>query len=152
MKKMTIEPFKLIGISIRTTNENGLAITDISDLWRRFIKENILEAIPNKIDNTIYSVYTDYVSDHTEPYTTIIGCKVKSLSTIPKAMVCKSIDGGNYLKLTAKGNLMNGLIVNKWQEIWKLDLNRVFTADFEVFGEKALDPPHAEIDFFIAVK
>jgi predicted transcriptional regulator YdeE len=78
--------------------------------------------------------------------------RLKSLSTIPKAMVWKSIDGGNYLKLTAKGNLMNGLIVNKWQEIWKLDLNRVFTADFEVFGEKALDPPHAEIDFFIAVK
>ncbi|MEN5232612.1 GyrI-like domain-containing protein [Sphingobacterium faecium] len=152
MKKMTIEPFKLIGISIRTTNENGLATTDISDLWSRFIKENILEAIPNKIDNTIYSLYTDYVSDHTEPYTTIIGCKVKSLSTIPKGMVWKSIDGGNYLKLTAKGNLMNGLIVNKWQEIWKLDLKRVFTADFEVFGEKALDPTHAEIDFFIAVK
>ncbi|MBB2950736.1 GyrI-like domain-containing protein [Sphingobacterium sp. JUb56] len=152
MKKITTEPFKLIGISIRTTNENNLAATDITDLWNRFIKENVLEAIPNKIDDTIYSVYTNYVSDHTEPYTAVLGCKVKNLSTIPEGMIGKSIEGGKYLKLTAKGNLMMGLIVNKWQEIWNLDLDRAFTTDFEIFGEKALDPTDAEIDFFIAVK
>jgi len=30
---------------------------------------------------------------------------------------------------------MKDLVINKWLEIWKMDLDRRFTADFEVFGE-----------------
>jgi predicted transcriptional regulator YdeE len=152
MKKVTIEPFKVIGISVRTTNENNHAGKDIADLWNRFMNDKILEAIPNKIDNTVYSIYTAYESDHTKPYTTILGCKVKTLNTIPDEMVGKSFEGGNYVKLSAKGDLMKDLIINKWLEIWKMDLERVFTADFEVFGAKAQNPADAEIDFLIAVK
>ena len=47
---------------------------------------------------------------------------------------------------------MTGLIVNKWTEIWEMDLDRVFTGDYEVFGEKAQNPTDPEIDFLIAVK
>ena len=47
---------------------------------------------------------------------------------------------------------MKGLVVNKWSEIWEMDLERLFTTDFEVFGEKAQNPVDAEIDFLIAVK
>lgn len=65
-------------------------------------------------------------------------------------MISKSFDGGNYVKLSAKGDLMKGLIVNKWTEIWSMDLDRAFTADFEVFGEKTQNPNDAEIDFLIA--
>lgn len=152
MDRIDIEPFKVIGISVRTTNENNQAGKDITDLWRKFMNDKILEAIPNKIDNTVYSIYTDYESDHTKPYTTILGCKVASLETVPEGMVGKSFDGGNYVKLSAKGDLMKGLIINKWLEIWQMNLERVFTADFEVFGEKAQNPTAAEIDFLIAVK
>ena len=140
----------IIGISIRTTNENNQAAKDIGDLWSKFMSENILGAIPNKIDSTVYSIYTDYESDHTKPYTTILGCKVSNLQSIPNGMIGKSFDGGNYVKLSAKGDLMKGLIVNKWTEIWSMDLDRVFTADFEIFGEKAQNPNDAEIDFLIA--
>lgn len=152
MNKVNIEPFKIIGISVRTTNENNQAAKDIADLWSRFLNEKVLEAIPNKIDNTVYSIYTAYESDHTKPYTTILGCKVKTLNTIPDEMVGKSFEGGNYVKLSAKGDLMKDLIINKWLEIWKMDLERVFTADFEVFGARAQNPTDAEIDFLIAVK
>jgi len=152
MKKATIEPFKVIGISVRTTNENNQAEKDLTHLWNRFINDKILETIPNKIDDTVYSIYTEYESDHTQPYTTILGCKVATLNTIPEGMIGKSFDGGNYVKLTAKGDLAKGLIINKWVEIWEMDLDRMFTADFEVFGEKAQNPAEAEIDFFIAVK
>lgn len=150
MNKVKIEPFMIIGISIRTTNENNQAAKDIGDLWSKFMSENILGAIPNKIDSTVYSIYTDYESDHTKPYTTILGCKVSNLQSIPNGMIGKSFDGGNYVKLSAKGDLMKGLIVNKWTEIWSMDLDRVFTADFEIFGEKAQNPNDAEIDFLIA--
>lgn len=152
MNKLNIEPFNVIGISVRTTNENNQAAKDIADLWGRFMHDNLLEVIPNRIDNTVYSIYTDYESDHTKPYTTILGCKVESLNTIPAGMVGKSFDGGNYVKLSAKGDLMKGLIVNKWLEIWEMDLDRLFTADFEVFGEKSQNQTDAEIDFLIAVK
>ncbi len=152
MDKVKIEPFKVIGISVRTTNENGQAAKEIAGLWGRFMNEKILEAIPNRIDNTVFSLYTDYESDHTKPYTAILGCRVENLNDIPDGMIGKSFDGGNYVRLSAKGDLMKGLIVNKWAEIWKMDLERVFTTDFEVFGENAQNPADAEIDFLIAVK
>lgn len=137
MNKVKIEPFKVIGIYVRTTNENNQAAKDIADLWGKFMNDKILEAIPNKIDNTVYSIYTAYESDHTKPYTTILGCRVENLNDIPNGMIGKSFDGGNYLKLSAKGDLMKDLIINKWLEIWKMDLNRAFTADFEVFWRKS---------------
>lgn len=152
MNKVHIEPFYVIGISVRTTNENNQAATDIGNLWGRFMNNNVLDAIPNKVDNTVYSIYTEYEKDHTKPYTTILGCKVENLNTIPDGMVGKSFLGGTYLKLSAKGDLMKGLIINKWQEIWNMDIDRMFTADFEVFGEKARNPADAAIDFLIAVK
>ncbi|WGQ12159.1 GyrI-like domain-containing protein [Pedobacter gandavensis] len=152
MEKLTIESFKVIGISVRTTNKNNQVAKDIGDLWGRFINDKVLEAIPNKIDNTIYSIYTDYESDHTKPYTTILGCKVENLDTIPDGMVGKLVKGGNYVKFSTKGDLMKDLVINKWFEIWEMDLNRLFTADFEVFGEKAQNPADAEIDILIAIK
>jgi predicted transcriptional regulator YdeE len=152
MNKVKIEPFMIIGISVRTTNENNQGANEIADLWGKFLGQNVLLAIPNKIDNTIYSIYTDYESDNTKPYTAILGCKVSNLNSIPDEMIGKSFDGGNYVKLSAKGDLMKGLIVNKWTEIWEMDLDRAFTADFEVFGEKTQNPNDAEVDFLIAVK
>lgn len=37
-------------------------------------------------------------------------------------------------------------------KIWEMNLDRLYTADFEVFGEKAQNPANAEIDFLISVK
>lgn len=98
------------------------------------------------------NIYTDYQSDHTQSYTTLLGCKVEALHMIPEGMVGRSFDGGNYVSVSAKGDLMKGLIVKQWSEIWKMDLDRLYTADFEVFGEKAQNPSQAEIEFLIAVK
>lgn len=33
MEKLTIESFKVIGISVRTTNKNNQVAKDIGDLW-----------------------------------------------------------------------------------------------------------------------
>ena len=152
MDKVTIKEFTIIGISVRTTNENGQSAKDIGELWNKFMSEGILEKIPNKVDNTIYSIYTEYESDYTKPYTTVLGCKVEHLNEIPSGMVGKSFKGGKYINFSTKGDLTKGLIVDKWIEIWKMDLDRVYSADFEVFGEKAQNPNDAEIDILIAVK
>lgn len=152
MNNMKVEPFKVIGISVRTTNENGQAAKDIPVLWEKLINEDILHTIPNKIDNTIYSIYTDYEKDHTKPYTTVLGCKVENLDNIPEGMVGYSFDGGEYLKFTVNGDLSKDLVINEWIKIWNMELGRVFTADFEVYGEKAQNPSDAEVDILIAVK
>lgn len=152
MKNIEIEAFSIIGIAVRTTNKNGHGIKDIGDLWQRFMSENIFLSIPNKIDNAIHTLYTDYESDHNGPYTTIIGCKVSDLNGIPEGMVGKKFKGGKYLKISAKGDLSAGLIANEWMKIWKSDLNRVYTADFEIYGEKAQNPTDAEVDIFIATR
>ncbi|MDM1557360.1 GyrI-like domain-containing protein [Chryseobacterium indologenes] len=151
MNNVKIEPFKVIGIAVRTTNESEQAAKDIPVLWEKFMQENVLDNIPNKIDNTIYSIYTDYEKDHTKPYTTVLGCKVESLDHIPEGMIGKSFDGGDYVKFTTKGNLAEGLVINEWFKIWNMDLGRTFTADFEMYGEKAQNPSDAEVDILIAV-
>jgi len=152
MQTVKIKPFNIIGISIRTTNENGQASKEIAELWQKFMSENIVSKIPNKIGNDVYSLYTEYESDHTKPYTTILGCKVENLDNIPNGMVGNSFTGGNYIKTSAKGDLMQGMIVNHWAKIFDMDLERIYSVDFEIFGEKAQNPSDAEVDFYVSVK
>lgn len=152
MNKVKIEPFKIIGISVRTTNENNEAAKHIPALWNKFMSEQLLDLISNKVDNSIYCLYTDYEKDHTKPYTTLLGCKVENLDNIPNGMAGQSFDGGNYVNLPAKGDLMNGAVFNKWLEIWGMDLDRAFTSDFEIYGQKAQNPSDAEVDILIALK
>ena len=152
MQTVKIEPFNIVGISIRTTNENSQASKEIAELWGKFMSESILTKIPNKVDNEIYSLYTDYEGDHTKPYTAILGCKVENLNNIPTGMVGKSLSGGTYTKTTAKGDLMQGLVVNQWSKIFEMELDRTYNADFEIFGEKAQNPSDAEVDFYVGVR
>jgi len=152
MNKTKINSFKVIGISVRTTNENGQAGTDIGALWNKFMSEGVAAKIPNKVDSTVYSIYTEYESDYTKPYTTILACKVKNLDTIPKGMVSLEIDGGNYAKFTSKGDLNKGVVYEEWIKIWNSSLDRKYTTDFEVYGEKAQNPENAEVDIFVALK
>lgn len=152
MNNFKVDPFKVIGISVRTTNENGQAAKDISMLWQKLMNENVLGNIPNKIDDVIYSIYTDYEKDFTKPYTTLLGCRVSSLDIVPEGMVGYSFDGGVYKKFTAKGDLSKGAVINEWNKIWTMDLNRAYTADFEIYGEKSQDIRNAEVDILIALK
>jgi predicted transcriptional regulator YdeE len=152
MSNQTIQKFSVIGISVRTTNENGQASQDIPALWNKFMTEGVAEQIPNKVDNSIYCIYTEYEKDHTKPYTTILGCIVENLDTIPNGMVGKAFDEATYTKHIAKGNILQGMVFGEWTKIWNSDLDRTFTADFEVYGEKAQNPENAEVDIFVAVK
>lgn len=153
MKKIKIEAFDIIGIKVRTTNENGQSGKDIGPLWERFFKENILMKIPNKISQEIFSIYTNYEGYHTKPYDTIIGCKVSSLENIPEGMVGQHFEEGNYVNVVSKGDMTEGkMIYESWLGIWEMDLDRIYTADFEIYGEKAQNPNDAEVDIMIAIK
>lgn len=152
MNTQTIESFTVIGISTRTTNENGQSEKDIPALWNKFMSENILQQIPNKIDETIYCIYTDYEADYTKPYTTVLGCKVSSVENVPNGMTVKTFEKDNYSSYVAKGNILQGMVFNAWLNIWNSDLPRAYNADFEVYDERAQNPENAEVDIFISIK
>lgn len=151
MEKQQVAAFKIVGIAVRTTNENQQAAIDIPALWGRFMAEQVLERIPNKVDSTIYCVYTDYEKDHTKPYSTILGCKVSSSDAVPEGMVLKEISAGDYQRQTVKGNLMQGPVVEAWMKIWNSAIPRIYTADFEVYGPTAQDPTNGEMEIYLAV-
>ncbi|MBL4708408.1 MAG: AraC family transcriptional regulator [Flavobacteriales bacterium] len=152
MEKQQLDAFKIIGIATITSNEEGRAKKDIAALWQQLMTEKVIDQIPQAIDSTIYALYTDYEGDHTQPYTCIIGYKVPSLTNIPSGMVGRTIHKSNYNKFTAKGNLMGAAVIEKWLDIWEMDLNRTYTTDLEIYGEKATDPTNGEADIYIAVK
>ena len=151
MNQVIIEPFTIVGISVRTTNQDGQAAQDIAALWNRFLEESLAAHIPNKVDKSIYSVYTDYAGDHTQPYTVVLGCRVSEGAIAPDGMVAKHVSGGTYQPFVAQESLSQGAVYQAWVSIWNADLNRAYTADFEVYGEKALNPEDAEVDIYVAV-
>jgi predicted transcriptional regulator YdeE len=153
MNAHTIQKFNIIGVKVRTTNENKQAEQDIPVLWGKLFSEGVVQKIPNKIDDTIYCIYTDYEKDHTKAYTVILGCKVSSLNTIPEGMTGTTIETGNYAKYVAKGNIMQGVVQDVWESIWKeSDLPRAYTADFDVYGDKAQNLENGEVDIFVSIK
>jgi len=154
MNYQTIETFYVVGISTRTTNENGQAAQDIEQLWQIFWNQNISAQIANKINDEIYAVYTNYESDHTKPYDTIIGYAVHSLENIPAGFVGLTIQQANYKKITSKGT-MPAAVFNTWLSIWaddELSSKRAYQFDFTIHGEKYNDQDTAEVDTYISIK
>ena len=145
--------FKIIGISTRTTNKDNKAQQDLGQLWGEFYSENLFEKIPNKLSNEVLTIYTDYKSDFTEDYTTIIGIPVSTLAEIPNGLVGREFQAENFQKFTAKGEMPNA-VVNTWIDIWKRDkeLNRKYSYDFEVYGKKSQNGENSEVDIYIATK
>ena len=144
--------FKVIGISIRTTNANNQSQQDLGKLWGQFFAENIIEKIPNKISSQILCIYTDYESDYTGEYTTIIGVLVSTLDEIPSELIGREFESDNFQKFVAKGETQSA-VVNTWIDIWKRDeeLNRKYSYDFEVYGEKSQNGKNSEVEIFIAI-
>jgi len=152
MEKTQIEGFDIIGIKTRTAND-GSAGKDLPELWGRFLNSDLKDKIPNKIDECIYFLYSNYEGDHTQPYDAIIGCKVSSLERVPEGMITHSVAPSKAAKFVAKGSLIKGeAIISKWFEIWESGADRSFTTDFEVYDDRSKDIQNAEVDIFVSLK
>lgn len=152
MNNVKIEKLQIVGIAVRTTNQNGQSSIDIESLWNKFWDEDIRNKIPDKINNDIYAVYTDYKTDHTGPYTTIIGLPVSSLQNIPDDFVSVTIEQNIYQKFVSKGKMPDA-VFNTWLEIWsRKDLNRSYKTDFTIHGKKYYLGDEAEVETYVSVK
>lgn len=145
--------FKIIGISTRTTNKGNQSAQDLGRLWEQFYADHIFEKIPNKVSTDILSIYTDYKSDYTDEYTTIIGIPVSTLEEIPRGLIGRVFEADHFRKFVAKGEIPNA-VVSTWLDIWKRDkeLNRKYSYDFEVYGPKSQNGKNSEVEIYIAIK
>ena len=117
----------------------------------KFFKENILGKIPNKINGSVIALYTDYEGDFTKPYSWILGSEVSTLDQVPEGLVGKIITASKYAVYTTQGGFPQGLIT-VWQEIWKSDLQRLYTSDYEVYRSDFDPQSNPEVKVYIAIE
>jgi len=138
-----------IGLELRTNNEECSSAMPAHQ--ERFFKENILAKIPNKINGNILALYTDYEGDYTKSYSWILGCEVSSLDEIPAGLVGKVIPESKYAVFTTHGEFPQGLIA-AWQAVWKSDLFRSYTSDFELYRSDFNPQKNPEVKVYIAIE
>ncbi|MDR3693575.1 GyrI-like domain-containing protein [Mucilaginibacter sp.] len=145
-----VSPFYLAGITVRTTNQNGQSQKDIGGLWQRIMQGNLLVKLKGKLSDDIYCVYTDYESDYLGFYTCLIGCRVASLDHIPDGFAGITIAAGKYHVYYPEGKFPEKVHV-AWQEIWKSDIKRAYTADFDVYSADARSFEETEVKIYLAI-
>jgi predicted transcriptional regulator YdeE len=106
---------------------------------------------------TTFCVYTDYESDITGDYTYFIGEEVSSFETIPEGFQTLSIPAQTYAKFTTEPGPMPDVVIGAWQKIWQMTpedfgSQRRFSADFELYDERASDHQNATLDVYIGIK
>lgn len=148
-----MEKFKVVGISTRTNNLDGNAVNELGKLWEYFIKNNIVDKIPHKVNNDIYAIYTDYESDYRGEYTCLIGCEVRFIDNIPpdfEGRVFKKQQEKHYI---AKGELPHA-VADIWRDIWNANgqLNRLYDYDYERYSEKSYHGEDSIVDIYVGVK
>lgn len=148
--------FKVAGIALRTCNRHGQAAEEIPALWDRFFAEKMSEQLPERLNDDIIALYTDYEGDYTEPYTLILGYQVPTdfnESQLPQGMVCRQIADQTYRSYRAEGDHPQALI-NSWQEVWTNPPPRSYSSDFELYTSSFWTLPQGQktVELFIALE
>jgi predicted transcriptional regulator YdeE len=144
-----IPEMSIMGIELRTDNSE-VGIKKIGAHWQRFYADQILQHIPNRKNDCIVALYTDYEGDHTKPYSLILGAEIADTNMAPEGMVLKKIPTHKYAVFIAKGPLPQAL-AQKWQEIWDTNLQRKFSDDLELYGKESNKGNESEVSIYIAI-
>jgi predicted transcriptional regulator YdeE len=132
--------FIVVGITVRTNNaKEASGQGDIPQLWQNAMQNQTLDAVPNKADDSLIVVYTDYASDNTGDYNYTLGYRVTSADKIPAGMVSKTVHAGKYAVFTSEQGPPQQVIPALWQRIntmtpQQLGGARAYDTDFESYG------------------
>lgn len=140
----------IVGIAVRTSNQNGQAQIDLEKLWQRFYADDIPSLVSGKKTNDLYCVYTDYDSDHNGSYTAVLGYSVHNETRLPDNLTKTTIPAGNYHCYISEGKLPESLI-ETWQHIWHTAINRSFTTDFDVYESDLRKGADNVVKTFVAI-
>jgi predicted transcriptional regulator YdeE len=151
--------FSIVGIEVRTNNATEMTNHGvIPKQWGKFVSEGILDRIPNKVDATIYAVYTEYASDRNGDYTYVIGAKVNDTFAIPPGMVTKRVPAGKYTVVTSSKGPVQNIVPQAWRQIWsseersQLGGARAYKTDFEVYDQRSRDPQDSQVDIYVGLR
>jgi predicted transcriptional regulator YdeE len=155
---LTEQPgFDVVGISTRTTNVAETTGNEaIPKQLQRIYTENFFCTVPDRLDQSIVALYTNYASDANGEYTYILGAKVKPGTKAPGGMAAVSVPGGKYLEfVTAKGPGAE-VLPPAWQYIYghfqaHANPTRAFKTDYELYAVPG-DPNAVQAHIFIGVK
>jgi CubicO group peptidase (beta-lactamase class C family)/predicted transcriptional regulator YdeE len=150
--------FTVIGIAARTNNAKEMTADGvIGKQWGRLMQDGLLAKIPNKADQSIVAVYTDYASDHNGDYTFLLGARVKSDSDVPAGMVAEKIPSGKFAVFTTEKGPAQKVVPKTWMTINSLPKtdvggDRVYQADYEIYDERAADPTNMVADIYVGIR
>ena len=147
---LALDAKTIAGIEVRTTNANGQAMQDIGALWGRFMEEQVASKIQYKASDNIFCLYTDYETDHTGFYTTIIGCEVSEVDG-NKGLSIVHIPASKYQVHQLSGKFPEKVYA-AWQQIWQNSADRLYTVDYDLYKPGANSFDEMEVKIFVAVK
>ncbi len=124
--------FNIAGLTIRTANAGGRAMKEIGALWQQFMAQGVLQTIPNRQNDDIYCMYTEYEKDANALYTAILGCRVATLNGLPAGISGKAVAENTY-RLYASATQDN--VITTWVHIWQTEIDRAYAADFDVYKQ-----------------
>ncbi len=144
--------FKIIGITVWTINKDGIAGTDIYNLWQKWFQDGISDLIPGKLSDDVYNLYCDYESDHSGRYRVILGNLVKSIDRVPEGLIGRKFFRSRYAVFHQVGKLPY-IIFETWNYIYKeKKFERKYRADFDIYDMNAYDPEKAKVDIYVSIK
>ena len=130
--KIEDEPaLSVMGVSARVSNAEP---RKIGDVWRRFNAGGKEQSISARLSDKHYSVYCEYESDWTKEFTVVIGCAVAPDAQVPEGLKKVHIAAGKFTVWSPEGELPQS-VFNTWAEIWKTPLDRLYQADYDVYGD-----------------
>lgn len=134
----------IVGISGTTSNSDPKMSEVIGGLWGKLYQEGVSSTIKNKINEYAIGLYSDYTSDN---YCITVGNEVSKQEN--GGLTMKIIPEGKYAKFSIHGHVHQA-VAEAWGEIWKMELDRSFTGDFEEYLNNDLE--NADINIYIALK
>ncbi|MBY0273102.1 MAG: GyrI-like domain-containing protein [Alphaproteobacteria bacterium] len=162
MEKTTsqLPEIKLVGFHLRTNNKAEMdpLTAKISPCVQQYFQGQWAEKIPHRTHpGKTLCAYTNYESDYMGDYTFYIGEEVSSLEGIPEGLESHIIPPQIYVKFTTQSGPMPMVLINAWQNIWKMSPEslggeRRYHTDFEIYDERASNPPNTILDIYIGVK
>jgi predicted transcriptional regulator YdeE len=154
-KTISLKSFNFIGKAARTTNQaeaTGEGV--IPAMNKLFFEEQLMDIIPNKNNNDVLALYTEYESDETGAYEYALGTMVDEHSSAPDGMEKFHVPGQKYVVFTTKKGPLREVIIEAWQHIWEWSKmnKRAFTADFERYDDRSRDPENGQAEIFISIE
>ncbi len=141
---VNLEEKIVVGVSAITSNDDPKMGEVIGSLWEKLYQGGINEIIKNKANEYAIGLYSDYEDNK---YCVTVGNEVSSIEN--EELIVKKIPAGKYAKFFIEGHMQKA-VAEAWSEIWQMDLDRSYKADFEEYLNADYD--NAKINIYISVR